>query len=187
AGQAVADFGNAKIDEHDVVIGVAASGTTPYTVSALRAAAAAGALTIGIANNPDTPLLSSVQHSILVETGGELVAGSTRMKAGTAQKAILNMLSTAIMLRLDRIYKGQMVDMIVSNNKLEDRAARIVSDISGCAETVATRSLTAANRNIKQAVLIARGLSPADSQNVLRRAEGSLRRALSEIDNRKQL
>ena len=171
---------NAGIGAGDVVIGVAASGTTPYTVAALETAARAGALTIGIANNEGTRLLNCAGHPILVETGDELLAGSTRMKAGTAQKVLLTILSTGIMLRLDRVYKGQMVDMIVSNNKLRHRAERIVSDLSGCTAEVAAESLAAADRNIKRAVLIARGLPVADSQRVLERAKGSLRRALAE-------
>ena len=170
----------AEVGAGDVVIGVAASGTTPYTVAALETAARAGALTVGIANNEGTRLLSCVGHAILVETGNELLAGSTRMKAGTAQKVLLTMLSTTIMLRLDRVYKGRMVDMIVSNNKLRDRAERIVSDLSGCTAEVAAESLAAAERNIKRAVLIARGLPAADSQRVLESAKGSLRRALAD-------
>lgn len=171
---------DAAIGAGDVVIGVAASGTTPYTVAALDAAAREGALTIGVANNDGARLLRCVGHPILAATGNELLAGSTRMKAGTAQKALLSMLSTAIMLRLDRVYKGQMVDMIVSNNKLRDRAERIVSDISGCTVEVAAESLIAAGSNIKQAVLIARGLPAADSRRLLEKAKGSLRRALEE-------
>ena len=107
----------------DVVIGVAASGRTPYTVAAVRAAAATGALTVGLANNAGTPLLEAAAHPIFLDTGAEIVAGSTRMKAGTAQKIALNLFSTAVMLRLGRVHNGLMVNMRVSNQKLRARAA----------------------------------------------------------------
>ena len=103
-----AEIAAADIGQNDVVIGVAASGRTPYAVAAIDAARAAGALTIGLANNPGTPLLAGAEHPILADTGSEIVAGSTRMKAGTAQKVALNLLSTAIMLRLGRVYRGLM-------------------------------------------------------------------------------
>ena len=102
----------------DVVIGVAASGTTPYTVAAIAESRRRGALTIGVANNAGAPLLAASEHPILVETGEEVIGGSTRMKAGTAQKVVLNLFSTAVMVRLGRVYKGMMVDFRVTNAKL---------------------------------------------------------------------
>ena len=121
----------ASVGAGDVVIGVAASGTTPYTVAAIEAAEAAGALTIGVASNPGTPLLAAARYPILLDTGAEVVAGSTRMKAGTAQKIALNLLSTAIMLRLGRVYQGLMVNMRVSNHKLRERAIGMVDQLGG--------------------------------------------------------
>src|SRR5213078_2671406 len=110
--QAMAD---ANIGADDVVIGIAASGTTPFTIGVLRAASAAGAVTIALANNSRAPLFLVARHGIMVETGAEVIAGSTRMKAGTAQKIVLNLFSTSIMVKLGRVYQGLMVHMRASN------------------------------------------------------------------------
>jgi N-acetylmuramic acid 6-phosphate etherase len=171
-----------EIAKTDVVIGVAASGKTPFTVAALQAARAAGALTIGIANNADTPLLTVADHPVLAATGSEIIAGSTRMKAGTAQKAILNMLSTAIMLRLGRVYRGLMVDMVISNDKLLTRAHGIVRTLTDCDAATAIRSIELAQHNIKQAVLIAMGQSAEAAQTRLDRSNGNLRQAIEALD-----
>ena len=173
---------NVNVSKNDVVIGVAASGKTPFTLGALQEANTMGALTIGIANNPDTPILSESNHAILAQTGSEIIAGSTRMKAGTAQKAILNMLSTAIMTRLGHVYKGFMVDMIVSNNKLEGRAINMICKIANCSHDIAKASLNDANKNIKTAILIALGQSSADAQGILEQSDGNLRNALAILE-----
>ncbi|KTF68879.1 N-acetylmuramic acid 6-phosphate etherase [Sphingomonas sp. HT-1] len=152
--QAIRD---ARLTAEDVVFGLAASGRTPYTVAALRMARAAGALTIGIANNPDTPLLDAVEHPLFADTGAEIVAGSTRMKAGTAQKAILNLLSTAIMLRRGLVYRGRMVNMRMSNAKLLARGRQMVADLAGVDLDLAGEALDRADHDIKAAVLIAMG------------------------------
>jgi len=182
--QGVEEMQKAKVGRNDVVIGIAASGKTPYTLGAILEARSLGAMTIGITNNPDTPLLTESEYPILAETGSELIAGSTRMKAGTTQKAILNMLSTAIMSRLGRIYKGLMVDMIVSNKKLEARAVSMIRNITGCAEETAHASLKEANKNIKTAVLISLGESPENSKSILKKAGGNLRQALTMLTSR---
>ena len=176
---AEAEIARAALTTHDVAIGVAASGRTPYTLAALRAARAAGALTIGIASNAGTPILDAAEHPILIETGPEIVAGSTRMKAGTAQKIALNLLSTAIMLRLGRIHDGLMVDMRLSNRKLRARAAGMVSEIAGVDPTAAEQALERAGGRIKPAVLVALGAEPADARRALDQAGGNLRDALS--------
>lgn len=173
---------SAHLTSNDVVIGIAASGNTPYTVGALNEANLMGALTIGMSNNADTLILKEANHAILVETGSEIIAGSTRMKAGTAQKAVLNMLSTAIMSKLGRIYKGLMVDMIVSNDKLENRAINMVSDIANCSTKIAAVSLKQANKNIKVAVLVSLGETAENSRNILLKAQGNLRHALKILD-----
>jgi N-acetylmuramic acid 6-phosphate etherase len=165
----------------DVVIGVAASGRTPYTVAAVQAAAAAGALTIGIASNTGTPLLEAAGHPILVDTGAEIVAGSTRMKAGTAQKIALNLFSTAVMLRLGRVYKGLMVDMRLSNEKLRDRAATMVCEISGVARSAAEKALDRSGGNIKLAALVAHGAEPENAAALLRDTGDNLRIAISRM------
>jgi len=165
----------------DVVIGVAASGRTPFTVAAVRAAAAAGALTVGIAGNAGTPLLAAAAHPILIETGAEVLAGSTRMKAGTAQKIALNLLSTAIMLRLGRIHAGLMVAMRATNRKLRVRAAAMVGEIAGVGAAEAQAALERAAGDIRTAVLLAKGLDQTAAEDALRAADGNLRSALAAL------
>lgn len=148
----------------DVLIGIAASGRTPYTIGALEEARSRGSLTISFSCNPDTPLLDAAEYPILLETGSEAVAGSTRMKAGTAQKAALNLLSTAIMLRQGLVYRGLMVNMRISNAKLLKRGIAMVSEIAGVDDTVAGLALEDAGRDIRTAVLLALGLDLADAR-----------------------
>src|SRR4029077_12015548 len=108
-----------------------ASGTTPFTVACLREANARGALTIGIANNPDTPILDEAEHPVWLDTGAEPIAGSTRMKAGTAQRVALTLLSSMVMIRLGRVYQGLMVDVQASNEKLVRRSETILAQLTG--------------------------------------------------------
>ena len=121
----------------DVLVAVAASGTTPYTLGVLEAAAESGTLTVAIANNASTPLLDKASHAIHLNSGREVIAGSTRMAAGTAQKAALGLLSTLVMTRLGHVVDGYMVSMVADNAKLLDRAGRIVSDIAEVSEEAA--------------------------------------------------
>jgi N-acetylmuramic acid 6-phosphate etherase len=169
------------IGPDDVLIGIAASGRTPYVIAALEAARAAGALTIGVANNPDAPVLRAAEHAILADTGSEVVAGSTRMKAGTAQKVTLNLISTGIMLRLGLVHHGLMVNMQVSNAKLRQRAIRMVSTLAGVEAALAEAALDTGGRDIKTAVLVARGLSADDARARLATAQGSLGTALDTL------
>jgi N-acetylmuramic acid 6-phosphate etherase len=171
----------ANVHRHDVVIGVAASGRTPFTVAALEHARAASALTIAIASNAGTPLLQVADHAVLLDTGSEVVAGSTRMKAGTAQKIALNLLSTAIMVRLGRVYRGRMVSMRVSNKKLHTRAVAMVADLAGTDTASATHALATANNEIKLAVLLALGVAREQAVAALERAGGNLRTALVDV------
>jgi N-acetylmuramic acid 6-phosphate etherase len=170
------------VSANDVEIGVAASGRTPFTIAALNAANDAGALTIAVVNNAGTDLLCAAQHGLLAATGSEAIAGSTRMKAGTAQKAILNLLSTAIMLRLGRVYRGLMVDMVISNDKLLKRAFGIVKALSNCSEAVALEAVVLAQNDIKTAVLIALGKDPTAAVQLLREHNRILRDALETLD-----
>ncbi len=174
------------ITANDVLIGVAASGRTPFTISAVETARAAGALTIAIANNPGSALLATADHALLADTGSELIAGSTRMKAGTAQKAVLNVLSTTIMLRLGRVYRGLMVDMVISNEKLLHRAHDIVRTLTDCSDDVAIRAVETARHNIKAAVLIALGESPEQALTLLQRYNGDLRASIDVLNGRTQ-
>jgi len=170
-----------EIGPNDVLIGVAASGRTPYVIAALEAARAAGSLTIGLSNNAGTPVLTAAEHAILADTGSEVVAGSTRMKAGTAQKVTLNLISTGIMLRLGLVHHGLMVNMQVSNAKLRTRAIRMVGTLAGVGEGPAEAALDAAGLDIKKAVLVARGLDAGNAETRLAAAQGSLGKVLDSL------
>lgn len=179
-----ADFARAEVSAAgigaaDVLVGVAASGGTPYTLAAVEAARVAGALTIGVANSRDTKLLRAAELPVLIETGAEAIAGSTRLKAGTAQKAALNLFSTAVMVRLGRVYRGQMVDMLARNAKLRARAVRMLIALTGCGEREAEGALAAAGGKVKLAVLmVLRGLDREAAEAILAQAGGFLRAAL---------
>lgn len=175
------DVDRAQVGEADVLIGVAASGRTPYTLAAIAQARAAGALTIGVANNPGAPLLEAAEHAILTDTGSEIVAGSTRMKAGTAQKAVLNMLSTATMIRCGLVHQGLMVNMRVSNDKLLHRARRMVADIAGVDDARAERALREADHEIKRGVLIALGADRVRADRLLDTTHANLRDAIDRL------
>ena len=164
----------------DVLIALAASGRTPFTCAALEAGRAAGALTIGIANNRGTRLLAGSEHPILLETGAEVIAGSTRMAAGTAQRAALTVLSSAIMLALGRVHQGRMVAMRPTNAKLLGRAAAMVAELAGVDEAAAQAALAASGQDVSLAVLIAGGLSPLSARETLARHGGVLASALAE-------
>jgi N-acetylmuramic acid 6-phosphate etherase len=176
-----AAMADARIGPDDVVLGIAASGTTPFTIGALRAATIAGAVTIALANNADAPLFVVARHRILVETGTEVIAGSTRMKAGTAQKIVLNLFSSAVMVQLGRVYLGLMVHMRASNTKLRRRAEGMVSQIVGCDDEDAARLVEQAEGDVKTAVLLGFGLDPDEAAAMLERHQGSLRDAVDEL------
>ena len=171
----------AKVGANDVVIGIAASGTTPYTVGALRAATAAGAVTIALANNRHAPLLESARHPILVETSMEVIAGSTRMKAGTAQKIVLNLFSTAVMVKMGRVYRGLMVHMRATNTKLRRRAEGMVRQIVNCSDADAARYVEEADGDVKVAVLLGLGLEPKEAVDMLQKYGGNLRLVIDRI------
>ncbi len=175
------DVAAAKLGTSDVLVGLAASGATPYTLACLQAARLAGALTIGIANSPGAPLLAIADHAILIETGAEPIAGSTRMKAGTAQKVALNLFSTLLMTRLGRIYRGQMVDMVARNSKLRARAIRMLRELTGCSSEAGTAALAQADGSVKAAVLILHGLNRPRADALLAQHGGHLRQALESL------
>jgi N-acetylmuramic acid 6-phosphate etherase len=172
---------NAELNENDVVIAVAASGATPFTIGALRSAGTRGSLCIAVANNRGAPLFEPAHHRILIETGTEVLAGSTRMQAGTAQKIVLNLFSTAVMVKLGRVYRGLMVSMRASNAKLHRRAEVIVRQIVGCAENEAARFVERAEGDVKVAILLGLGWEQADSIEALLKHEGNLRAAIDEL------
>jgi N-acetylmuramic acid 6-phosphate etherase len=166
------------INSADVIIAVAASGTTPFTLACLREGQSLGALGIGIANNADTPLLTEADHAILLETGPEPIAGSTRMNAGTAQRITLNLLSSMLMIRLGRVYRGMMVEVVATNAKLVKRQAQILRRLTGRCEEDAVEALGRTRGNVKLAVLILHGCSLDEAKTLLARANDRLRTAL---------
>ncbi|GGL99309.1 N-acetylmuramic acid 6-phosphate etherase [Deinococcus aerophilus] len=141
------------ICDTDVLIAIAASGTTPYVLGAVEEGRRARALTVGLANNADTPLLRAVDCPVLLDTGEEVISGSTRLKAGTAQKIALNTFSSAVMVRLGKVYGNLMVDVRTSNAKLEGRAVRLVRHATGAGEAEAQRALADAAGNVKVAIV----------------------------------
>lgn len=174
----------AGIGPGDVVIGLSASGTTPFTLAALEAAQARGVVTIGVANNPDTPVLQACAYPILVATGQEAIAGSTRMKAGTAQKIVLNLFSTLVMVRLGRVYRGRMIAMRATNRKLRQRGIAMVEQLAGCGPDEAARATAEADGDIKIAVLIAAGATREQAERLLAQGHGHLRRAVAALGGR---
>ena len=180
AEQAARDVASAGIGPGDCLIAVTASGSTPYAVAALDAAKRAGASVIGIANNPGTPLLQRADVAILLATPPEVIAGSTRMGAGTAQKIALNMLSTLTAIHLGHVHDGYMVNLHADNAKLRDRAARIVAAITGAEPSAASAWLEAAGGSVKAAILIGMGAGSAEAAARLLEGTGQkLRPALS--------
>ena len=168
------------VNADDVVLGIAASGATQFTVAALQAARQRGALTIGIANNAGSPLLAAVDHPVLIETGAEAIAGSTRLKAGTAQKIALNLFSTSVMVQLGHVYRGLMVDMRPTNAKLRRRAVEMVAHITSCDLEAAHRALSLADWDVKLAVLVLKGLTLEEARNLIVQSGGKLRAALGQ-------
>lgn len=168
----------------DVVLGVAASGTTPFTIAAVEEARARGALTIGLANNPGTGLLAAAEHPVLVETGEEVVGGSTRMKAGTTQKIVLNLFSTLVMVRLGRVYRGRMVHMRPTNAKLRRRSEIMIADITGCDAESAARAFAAAEGDVKLGIVLAMGVPRERAQALLDQHDGNLRPVMDELRRR---
>ncbi len=177
--EAAAAVQSLDLSKHDIVIGISASGSTPYVLAVMEAARAASALTIGIACNPDTPLLTLSGHQVLLDSDPEVIAGSTRMNAGTAQKCALNLLSTLIAIRLGHVYDGMMVNLKADNAKLKERAAKIVARISGTDLPTAGRHLEETGGSVKPAILMGAGVkSPQDAMALLSSVKGNIRRAL---------
>jgi len=172
----------ADISTDDCVICLAASGNTPYPVAILNHARGVGAATIGISNNPDSKLLTGSDVPVLLATPPEVIAGSTRLGAGTAQKIALNMMSTMMGVALGHVLDGLMVNVISNNVKLQDRSARIVMKITGCDRDVAMRHLRTTDGQVKLAILLASGAADATvAQAVLDDADQNLRTAIERI------
>ncbi|MDN5896408.1 MAG: N-acetylmuramic acid 6-phosphate etherase [Nocardioides sp.] len=175
------DVRNAAVGGNDVVVGISASGRTPYVLGAVAAAHAAGATTVGITNNAGSRLAAAVDHPIETLTGPEFVTGSTRLKAGTAQKRVLNMLSTIAMIQLGKVHGTLMVDVVATNEKLRVRSMRIVTEATGAETEQASRALTDAGGNAKTAIAaILLQIPAADAAARLAASAGQLGRVLEE-------
>jgi N-acetylmuramic acid 6-phosphate etherase len=170
-----------EVDAHDVVIAIAASGTTRFTMACLREAKRRGALTLGIANNSPSPILEEADHPIFLDTGAEPIAGSTRMKAGTAQKVALNTLSTSLMILLGKVYRGLMVDVRAANAKLVKRSEDILIQLTGRNREDARDALSSANGSIKVAVLLLNGCDLESAKQLLNNTNGQLETALRHL------
>ena len=178
--QGARDVGEAGIGAGDVLIAISASGSTPYAVAAATAGRSRGASIIGIANNRGSKLLEASDVAICLPTPPEVIAGSTRMGAGTAQKIALNMLSTMMATRLGHVHDGFMVNVTADNRKLKDRARRIIASVAGVNEDEASAWLERAEGSVKAAILMAAGADDLDTARILlERAHDRLRPALS--------
>lgn len=171
-----------EVGPKDALIAVAASGTTPFTLACMREAKARGALTVGLANNRDTPLLAEADCPVFLNTGAEPIAGSTRMKAGTAQRIALNVLSTLLMIRAGRVHEGLMVDVQAVNQKLVRRSEEMLVRLSGRGRPEVHKALQTAKGSVKLAVLLLRGCDLDRAAALLAQAGGNLRRALQLLD-----
>jgi N-acetylmuramic acid 6-phosphate etherase len=181
AGRGAADLAAVHVAATDVVLLLAASGSTPYVMGALAAARAAGALTIGIANNPDAPLARDAEIGIVLDTGHELISGSTRLKAGTAQKIALNTFSSAVMVRMNKVYGNLMVDLKPTNAKLMRRAVQLTMLATGADEATAQGTLQESGYQVKVAIVaIAGNVDVEQARARLAAAGGSVRAAMGE-------
>jgi N-acetylmuramic acid 6-phosphate etherase len=166
----------------DVAVGISASGRTPYVAGALRSARSVGALTVLVSSNPAAPLAALAQHPVLMDTGPEAIAGSTRLKAATAQKLVLNALSTAAMVRLGRTYSNLMASMTGSNAKLRERQVTILREASGAAEDACRAELARCGGDLRLALLcLLSGVEPTAAGHALTEAGGSVRGALARL------
>lgn len=178
--QGAADLHSVEVMANDVVLLIAASGATPYVLGALRAARAAGALTIGFANNTDAPIALEAEIGITLDTGAEIISGSTRLKAGTSQKIALNSFSSALMVRLNKVYGNLMVDLKATNAKLVRRAIRLTSFATGASEDAARAVLEGCDFHVKTAIVaLSKQTGVEEARVALEAARGSVRQALA--------
>lgn len=165
------------VSGNDCVLCISASGTTPFTLAGLRAAKARGASTVGIASNPGAPLLEEAAVPVLLETGPEVISGSTRMGAGTAQKAALNMISTLAGVKLGHVHDNLMVNVTADNDKLVKRATKIVAQAAGVSEDAARSALQLAGQQVKPAIILAAGASSLSQASAMLEASGGVVRS----------
>lgn len=183
--QGRADVEAVALTTNDCAICVSASGSTPYTVAGLEAARAAGAKTVGIAGNAGAPLLAKADMAIHLDSGPEVISGSTRLAAGTAQKATLNMISTLIGVRLGHVHDNLMVNVTADNAKLVNRATGIVARVSGADQATAAAAMQATSNSVKPAILVAAGARDlSDATALLAASDGVVRTALEKLSQR---
>ncbi len=176
---AARDLGAARLTAKDVVVGLSASGTTPYVLSALRYARQRGAFTIGVTGNRQAPIRRLARITIAPDPGPEVIAGSTRMKAGTAQKLVLNLLSTAVMVRLGHVYDNWMINVALKSQKLRRRGLRILQEATGATPSAAEHALRQAGHDLRVALLMLKtGSRAPEARRHLAAARGNLREAL---------
>jgi N-acetylmuramic acid 6-phosphate etherase len=172
------DMANCLVGKHDVVVGIAASGRTPYVIGSMKHARAAGAVVICVCNNPNTPMSEHADIAIEAVVGPDTVLGSTRLKAGTSQKMILNMLTTASMIRMGKVYGNLMVDLRASNSKLAHRAKRMLRIATGASDKKLDHALNVTNGDVKIAIVMLATNSPYDcARRLLDEAGGFVREA----------
>jgi len=178
--QGAADLRSVNVGPDDVVLAIAASGGTPYVLGALQAGRAAGALTVGFANNTDAPVANEAEIGVTLDTGPEVISGSTRLKAGTSQKIALNTFSSALMVRLNKVYGNLMVDLKATNAKLVRRAIRLTTFATGADEAAARAVLEQCGFHVKTAIVaLSKQTSVEQAQALLEAAHGSVRQALA--------
>ena len=176
----VTDLKSQKITARDSVVGIAASGRTPYVLGALSYAKEIGALTIGLTCNPNSEMSKIVDCAIEIDSGPELLAGSTRLKSGTAQKLVLNMISTITMVRLGKTFGNLMVDLQITNGKLKDRAIRIIEKATGVSRALAEKALSESGHEVKVAILmLLLNIDAESARERLRASQNRVREALS--------
>lgn len=186
AAEGARDLRAVKVTPRDVVVGFTASGSTPYVLGALEYARKRGAVTIGMTVNQRSPIARAARFVIAPETGPEAIAGSTRLKAGTAQKLVLNMLSTAAMVRLGYVYDSWMINVALTNQKLRRRGLRILEQATGASLSAAEHALRLAGHDLRTALIMLKtGATAADARQRLARAKGALRQALGENGKRR--
>lgn len=180
AASGARDLRRAGVGRRDVVVGLSASGATPYVLGALEFARRRGALAVGVTSNPRSPLARHARIAIAPDTGPEAIAGSTRLKAGTAQKLVLNLLSTAAMVRLGRVYENWMVHVALTNRKLWRRGARILEEAAGASASAAEHALRRAGHDLPAAlVMLKTGANVRDARRRLAQTGGNVRQALA--------
>jgi N-acetylmuramic acid 6-phosphate etherase len=177
----------ARVTKRDVVVGIAASGTTPFVLGAIEWAKKRGCVTVGITSNRNSPLAHAVRIAITPRTGPEPISGSTRMKAGTSQKMVLNMLSTTSMVRLGRVYDNWMMRVSLTNQKLRRRGSRILQEVAGVSPSTAEHVLRQSGHNMPAAfVMLKSGVSAADAKKRLAASQGHLRQAIQMHGNQRK-